>query len=184
MTTGECFEAWYSKIEEDYKKYKWLQWMNDIKEEYLLWYTDLREDTKNNALEWSSRDDEEFEKWALDEEYETFEDGYYEYKGDWVRELQSKWEDPSVEKEVISFTISFIDCTKVKRDIAKVIMTMAGDIICDVHEDAFVVKYERKLFYKQLAQLEECALSHQRHRQDGVEKHMKFVGTQPAVKGA
>ena len=89
MTTGECFEAWYSKIEEDYKKYKWLQWMNDIKEEYLLWYTDLREDTKNNALEWSSRDDEAFERWALDEEYETFEDGYYEYEGDWVRELQS-----------------------------------------------------------------------------------------------
>ena len=182
MTTGECFEAWYSKIEEDYKKYKWLQWMNDIKEEYLLWYTDLREDTKNNALEWSSRDDEAFERWALDEEYETFEDGYYEYEGDWVRELQSKWEDPSVENEVISFTISFIDCTKVKRDIAKVIMTMAGDIICDVHEDAFVAKYERKLFYKQLAQLEECALSHQRHRKDGVEKHIEFIGTPPSVK--
>ena len=54
MTTEERFEDWYPTIVEDYKMYKWLQWMNDIKEEYLLWYTDLREDTKNNALEWSS----------------------------------------------------------------------------------------------------------------------------------
>ena len=132
----------------------------------------MREDTIETATEWSARHEEKFEKWALDEEYETFEDGYCEYEGDWVRELYEKWEELSGKKEVISFNISYTDFTKIPRDIAKVTMTVTGDIICDVHEDAFVDKFERKLFYKQLALIEECALSHQRNRQEGIEKHM------------
>ena len=69
MKTKERFEEWFSTGEEDFKKYKWLQWMNDIQEEYLSWYNDLRDNTIEETEEWSTRDDENLEKWALYEEY-------------------------------------------------------------------------------------------------------------------
>ena len=104
MKTKERFEEWFSTVEEDFKKYKWLQWMNDIQEEYLSWYNDLRDNTIEETEEWSTRDDENLEKWALYEEYIIFEDAYYEYESDWVRELQEKWEEQNDENEIIKPT--------------------------------------------------------------------------------
>ena len=51
-----------------------------------------------------TRDDENLEKWALYEEYKIFEDAYYEYESDWVRELQEKWEEQNDENEIIKPT--------------------------------------------------------------------------------
>lgn len=86
--------------------------MNDIQEDYLSWYNDLRDNTIEEAEEWSTRDDEDLEKWALYEEYKTFEDAYYEYESDWVKELREKWEEHNDENKKISFAMSFKDFAK------------------------------------------------------------------------